>query len=81
MGGFCLLVELHREGSVPAACAAGLFYSAILYTFRRVKLLMSDHYHIEANIAETSLQLRSICETLNTRPKKLSISKTLNDLK
>ena len=25
-GGFCLLVELHREGSVPAACAAGLFF-------------------------------------------------------
>ena len=25
MDGFCLLVELPREGSVPAACAAGLF--------------------------------------------------------
>ena len=25
MGGFFLLVELHREGSAPAACAAGLF--------------------------------------------------------
>ena len=24
MGRFCLLVELHREGSAPAACAAGL---------------------------------------------------------
>ena len=24
MGGFCLLVELHRVGSAPAACAAGL---------------------------------------------------------
>ena len=24
-GGFCLLVELHRGGSAPAACAAGLF--------------------------------------------------------
>ena len=23
MGGFCLLVELHREGSAPAACTAG----------------------------------------------------------
>ena len=22
---FCLMVELHREGSAPAACAAGLF--------------------------------------------------------
>ena len=29
MGGFCLLVELHQEGSVPAACAAGLFLSII----------------------------------------------------
>ena len=25
MGGFCLLVELHRIGSMPAACTAGLF--------------------------------------------------------
>ena len=24
-GGFSLLVELHREGSAPALCAAGLF--------------------------------------------------------
>ena len=28
MGGFCLLVELHREGSAPAASAAGLFVGA-----------------------------------------------------
>ena len=27
MGGFCLLVELYREGSAPGACAAGLFIS------------------------------------------------------
>ena len=25
MGDFCLLAELHQEGSAPAACAAGLF--------------------------------------------------------
>ena len=25
-GGFCPLVELHREGSAPAACTAGLFF-------------------------------------------------------
>ena len=25
-GGFCPLVDLHREGSAPAACAAGLFF-------------------------------------------------------
>ena len=24
-GGFCLLVQLHQEGSAPKACAAGLF--------------------------------------------------------
>ena len=27
MGGFCLLVELHREGSAPAVCRAGFFLS------------------------------------------------------
>ena len=31
MGGFCLLVELHREGSAPAACAAVLFLSFFYY--------------------------------------------------
>ena len=30
MGGFCLLVKLHREWSAPAACAAGLFNSIIV---------------------------------------------------
>ena len=25
MAGLCLIVKLHREGSAPAACAAGLF--------------------------------------------------------
>ena len=28
-GGFCPLVELHREGSASAACAAGLFFCVI----------------------------------------------------
>ena len=36
MGGFCLLVELHREGSAPAACAAGLLHNQ-LKVFRRFK--------------------------------------------
>ena len=31
MGGFCLLVELHREGSAPAACTAGLFSLMLKY--------------------------------------------------
>ena len=26
MGDFCILVKLHREGSAPAAGAAGLYY-------------------------------------------------------
>ena len=30
-GGFCPLVELHREGSAPAACAAGLFSTVLMY--------------------------------------------------
>ena len=28
-GGFYLVVELHQEGSAPAACAAGLFIKLI----------------------------------------------------
>ena len=31
MGGFCPLVELHREGSALAACTAGLFYMLGFY--------------------------------------------------
>ena len=30
-GGFCPLEELHREGSAPAACAAGLFLMALRF--------------------------------------------------
>ena len=46
MGGFCPLVELHREGSAPAACAAGLFkmckQTGILFTF--ILRLLSECY-------------------------------------
>ena len=31
MGGFCLLVELHLEGSAPTACKAGLFWTMSKY--------------------------------------------------
>ena len=31
-GGFCLLVELHREGSAPAACAAGMFLLHFIFS-------------------------------------------------
>ena len=30
IGKFCLLVELHRKGSAPAACAGGLFLTLTL---------------------------------------------------
>ena len=39
MGGFSLMVKLHQEGSVPAACAAGLFLQQVKITIRQ--LLMS----------------------------------------
>ena len=40
MGGFFLLVELHQEGSVPAACAAGLFMRTLyLYHWYVVTVL------------------------------------------
>ena len=29
-GGFCPMVELHREGSAPAACAAGLLLDKVV---------------------------------------------------
>ena len=37
MGEFCLLAELHREGSAPAACAAGLFND--LYHFKTILVI------------------------------------------
>ena len=30
MGGFCLLSELHQEGSAPAACTVGYYYKSCL---------------------------------------------------
>ena len=35
MGGFCPLVKLHREGSVPAACTAGFLLRPLLLEARR----------------------------------------------
>ena len=31
MGEFCQLEEMHREGSAPAACAAGLFQDILFF--------------------------------------------------
>ena len=47
MGGFCLLVELHREGSVPAACAGGLFFNKHPHPH-----LFSPHIKKTLNFAE-----------------------------
>ena len=42
MGGFCLLVELHREGSAPAACAAGLFFR--MFSSNQTIFLLHIHF-------------------------------------
>ena len=39
-GGFGLLVELHREGSDPAACAAGLFSNSLQIDSSQIYLLI-----------------------------------------
>ena len=56
-GGFCPLVELHWEGSAPAACAAGLFLtiestcqenkSTIKHIFR---VPFKDHNHFDCGL-------------------------------
>ena len=37
-GGLCLMVELHLEGSAPAACTAGLFYGSKPYSWKLCKI-------------------------------------------
>ena len=41
MGGFCVLVELHWEGSASAACAAGLYIKLHDTTILTWKIVMS----------------------------------------
>ena len=42
-GGFCLALELHQEGSVPAACVAGLFLQmSMLYVVGILVLLNNN---------------------------------------
>ena len=36
MGGLCLLVSLHREGSAPDVCTAGLFVAAASVVLKAV---------------------------------------------
>ena len=50
MGGLCLLVKLHREGSAPAACAAGLFFKASLtntHTETSISKYLRTHRHTD----------------------------------
>ena len=54
MGGFCLLMELHRKGSAPAACAAGLFN----YTQMKMKNLSPPTENINS--------LREACGNVRT---------------
>ena len=52
MGGFCQLVELHREGSAPTACAAGLFVMLVIYKYKIC-------HHLRALILSVLLALLS----------------------
>ena len=44
-GGFCLLVELHREGSAPAACAVGLFTRLLGFSFLALGNMFFSYSH------------------------------------
>ena len=43
--GFYLVLELHREGSAPAACAAGLFSTLGSGCFAMVMAQIDKHTH------------------------------------
>ena len=43
MGGLCLSVKLHREGSAPTACAAGLFMFILFPSKEQEKCQILDH--------------------------------------
>ena len=58
MGGFCLLVELHQEGSAPAACAADLFLDlpeiGLVVLIPEDKRLQFGYYTIHGEVVEIS---------------------------
>ena len=71
MGGFCLLVELHREGSAPEACAAGLFF--FIYIIYETISVISKFYHLKYEFLATfriiiivGLKVTEIMESLLT---------------
>ena len=43
MGGLCLSVKLHREGSAPTACAAGMFMFVLFPSKEQEKCQILDH--------------------------------------
>ena len=54
MGGFCLLVELHWEGSASAACAAGLFIN-LANRIALNKIVFSSFFSREQEIKKLKL--------------------------
>ena len=44
-GGFHLVVELHREGSAPVACAAGLILNLATLQVAMFANVFCDNYH------------------------------------
>ena len=55
MGGVCLLVELLRVGSAPAACAVGFFYELPYSVLRFIAL------YFTALIPVVLIELQSEC--------------------
>ena len=51
------MVELHREGSAPAACAAGLFLSFVARFFLRVTI---ERHFNKKYIKELKTQVKKI---------------------
>ena len=70
MGGICLLVELHREGSAPAACAAGLFFSPSLKTLLYCNRLVpgGTEEKLEPSRMEGTKHRSSCCNVIHIAP-------------
>ena len=52
MGGYCLLVEWHREESVPGACTAGLFQDYSIEVKMKVgEMKMKCHNFLRPSLA------------------------------
>ena len=55
MDGFCLMAELHGEGSVPAVCAVGLFINLFINS---VILCGNKAKAISAELFELNLKVQ-----------------------